>query len=184
MPARKKAAGLPPNADLLAIDQQVETWSNAGQSMVYITRIGEYGRRESELIYGGKVFAISPQERRINQSMCHDPVNDPFTNGTFKPIALLEDEPDSVALRANPNVLDDDRIDELFALSGDDFKQRVVEITNVNAVDRLIDLAGDPHSGATVAQLEVLRRYRKLLAGETDEPEPVANPQPKAVTPR
>ena len=167
---------------------------NAGQGLVYITKIGEYGRRESELVHGGRVFALTPQERRLNQAQCFDPKNDPFTNGSFKPLALLDDEVDTARLRNNPNVLDDHRVGELFALKGEGFSQKLLEITNQTAIDRLIEIARQPDAGATVQQLEILRRYKKLLAGDVDEPGdtsktaesrgPEVDPMPRAVTPR
>jgi hypothetical protein len=183
----KRAPVKPPeNADRIPVDPGIETWMNAGQSMVHLIKIGEYGRRETELIYGERVFSLTPQERRINQSQCHDSKNDPFTNGTFKPIALLDDEPDTERLRSNPNVLDDSRIADLFKLTGEPFSQQLVAITNLTAVDRLVEIARQPATGATVGQLEILKRYRKLLAGEPDEPEQ-PGPEggtPKPVTPR
>lgn len=180
--AKKAAARRADNIDGIPNEPGVETWSNTGQSLVHITRIGEYGRRTSELVYGGRVFAITPQERRINQSQCYLPASDPFTNGTFTPVSLLDDEPDTEGLRTNPNVLNEQNVNEIFGLKGDEFNKRLMTITNINAVNRLIDLAGQPSVGATVEQLEILRRYASLLSGDKDEPEPSGTPKP--VTPR
>jgi hypothetical protein len=187
---RTPASVEPFNPDLIPVDSGVETWVNAGPSLVYLTKIGEYGRRESELVYGGKVFGITPQERRFNQSQCYDAKNDPFTNGTFKPLVLLDTEPDTERLRSNPNVLDDDRVAGLFKLTGEAFSQRLLEVTNATAVDRLIDIAKQPSTGASVQQLDILKRYRKLLAGENADATdaeargPEIDPIPRAVTPR
>lgn len=186
MVATKKAPARPDNVDGMPIEPGIETWMNVGPSLVHITKIGEYGKRESELIYGNRVFAITPQERRLNQSQCFDKMNDPFTNGVFKPLRLLEDEPDTVTLRANPNVVDDDAIAALFRLTGEAFGQQLMAITNPTAVDRLIEVAKQPATGATVGQLDTLKRYKKLLAGDKDEPAPETGPEvvPKPVTPR
>lgn len=186
MVATKKAPARPDNIDGQPVDPGVETWLNTSPSLIYLTKIGEYGRREAELVYGGRAFSLTPQERRLNQSHCFDAKNDPFTNGTFKPMALLEDEPDTETLRANPNVLDDEGIIELFKLTGEPFNQRLITITNPTAIDRLIETAKQPATGASVGQLETLKRYKKLLAGEKDEPAPEAGPElePKPVTPR
>jgi hypothetical protein len=186
MVATKKASVRPDNVDGMPVDPGIETWLNTSPSLVHIIKIGEYGKRETDLIYGGRLFSLTPQERRLNQTSCYDVKSDPFTNGTFKPLALLDDEPDTETLRANPNVLDDDGIAELFTLTGEAFSQRLIAITNPTAVDRLIETAKQPTAGATVGQLETLKRYKKLLAGEKDEPapEPGPEPVPKPVTPR
>ncbi len=186
-PTKKAAGPRPDNIDAMPVEPGVETWKNAGPSLVHITKIGEYGRRESELVYGGRVFGLTPQERRLNQSQCFDAKNDPFTNGTFISLTLLDDEPDTERLRANPNVLDDGAIAELFKLSGEAFNSRLVEITNTSVVDRLVDLAGQAATGASVQQLETLKRYKRLLAGEQDAPPAEPKPEdilPKAVTPK
>jgi hypothetical protein len=188
MPATKKAPVRPDNIDGVPVDAGVESWKNIGASMVHIIKIAEYGRRESDLIYGGRLFTVTPQERRLNQSQCHDPANDPFTNGTFSPVALLEDEPDTTKLRNNPNVLDERDVQQLFAVSGEVFSERLVAITNPAAVDRLVEAAKRPETGASVQQLDILKRYRKLLVGEKDEPAPATNAGPdglpRAVTPK
>lgn len=184
---RKTVATAPPNADGMPVEPGVETWLNVGPAMVHLVKIGEYGRRETELAYGGRTFAITPQERRLNQSLIFDPVaNDPFTNGAFKPVVLLDDEKDTATLRNNPNVLDDDSVTELFKLTGEAFSERLLAITNPNAIDRLIDTARKPDTGASVQQVHILERYKKLLTGEKDEPEPATGPEglPKAVTPK
>lgn len=186
----KRPPAMPDNVDLVPVDPGMETWMNAGPSLLHITKFGEYGKRESELIYGGRVFALTPQERRFNQSQCFRASDDPFTNGTFKPLALIDDEPDTDRLRNNPNVLDDARVAELFQLAGEGFNQKVLEITNPTAVDRLIEIARQPNAGASVQQLDILKRYKRLLAGEdnddtkTPERGPEIEPVPRAVTPR
>lgn len=186
MVATKKDPVRADNVDGMPVEPGIETWMNVGPSLLHITKIGEYGKRESELIYGNRVFAITPQERRLNQSQCFNSLDDPFTNGTFKPLRLLEDEPDTETLRANPNVLDDGAIAGLFKLTGEPFGQQLMAITNPTAVDRLIEVAKQSATGATVGQLEILQRYKKLLAGEKDEPQVEAGPEPlpKPVTPR
>ena len=186
MVATKKAPARPDNRDGIPVDPGVETWSNTTPSLVHLIKIGEYGKRETQLVYGERMFTLTPQERRINQSQCFDPKNDPFTNGTLKPVALLDDEPDTEALRSNPNVLDDDDIVALFKLTGEAFNERLIVITNMTAVDRLIETAKQPATGASVGQLETLKRYKKLLSPEKDEPAPEAGPEPlpKPVTPR
>lgn len=186
MPATKKAPTRPTNADELPTDPGIETWKNVSPSMVHITKIGEYGKRETELVYGGRAFSLAPQERRLNQNQCFDPADDPFTNGTFRPLVLLDDEPDTPRLRTNPNILDDAAVAAIFGLNSEAFNQRLVKITNMGVIDRLIEAAKAPNIGASVQQLETLKKYRKLLTGDTEEPktEPSPDGLPRAVTPR
>lgn len=188
MPATKKAPARADNTDNMLLDPGIETWKNISPSTVHIIKLGDYGKRESEIVYGGRAFSVTPQERRLNQSQIYDTDNDPFTNGTFAPLALVDTEPDTETLRSNPNVLDDAAIIRLFAHNGEAFSQQLLAITNLNAVDRLIETAKRPETGASVQQLDILKRYRKLLSGEKDEPEAAAAPGseglPRAVTPR
>jgi hypothetical protein len=188
MPATKKAASRSVDPTLVPQDPGIETWKNSTAGTVYITRIGEYGKRISELIYGGRVFSITPQERRLNQNSCATPQLDMFSNGTLEAVSLLDDEPDTPKLRNNPNMLDEKEIPRLFRLRGEGFSERISTITNTATIARLLELARDPRMNATVQQFETLRRRERNLAGETENEPPAASPGdaglPRAVTPR
>lgn len=187
MATTKKAAAQPPvDPELVPQEPGIEQWQNTTAGTVYITRIGEYGKRISELVYGGRVFSITPQERRFNQNACASPALDVFINGTLQPKSLLDDEPDTPRLRDNPNMIDEKEIPRIFRLRGEMFAERIATITNTATIARLLELAREPRLNATVQQFEQLRRRERALNGETDEtPRPAAaDGLPRAVTPR
>ena len=164
----------------------METWHNTTDCTIYVTRIGEYGKRSTELVYGRRNLTITPQERRINQQACAIPEQDVFTNGTLQPTSLIDGEPDTERLRSNPNMLDTKEIDRLFKLRGETFQERIGNITNIATIARLLELARDPRRNATVHQYEILRRRERAITGE-QEPKPAIEPEddmPRAVTPK
>lgn len=188
MVATKKAPAKPVDPEAVPQEPGIETWRNTTAGTVYITRIGEYGKRVSELIYGGRVFSITPQERRLNQNACATPTLDMFTNGTLEAVSLIDGEPDTPRLRNNPNMLDEKEIPRLFKLRGENFSERIATITNPATIARLVELAREPRMNATVAQFEMLRRRERALAGEQESEAPATPASdagiPRAVTPK
>jgi hypothetical protein len=184
---KKVAAKRPANPELIPSDPGLETWVNTTDGVVYLTRIGEYGKKETELIYGRRSFTITPQERRLNQNACAIPAQDFFTNGTLQPKNLLDDEFDTPRLRENPNMINENEIPKIFRLRGEAFSQRLDTITNPATIARLIELAREPRYNATVHQFEMIKRRERALSGEREEPTPaVPDPDglPRAVTPK
>jgi hypothetical protein len=171
MPATKKvAARVPTDTEPIPVFADVETWQNETQGVVVINRVGEYGRRADDLIQGGRRFQVTPQERRMNQNAVNSADQDVFTNGTLRPLDLLEGDPDTKRLLANPNILDEDELPKIFVLKGEMFRQRIAEITNPSAIARLIELARDPGYEATLFQYECVKRRELELRGDLDEP--------------
>ncbi|QBQ74866.1 hypothetical protein [Caudovirales GX15bay] len=167
----KRAARLatgPVDPDLVPKDSGVEVWRNASAGKVYINRIGEYGRKFSEVISAGRAFQITPTERRLNQSACAQADLDMFTNGTLEPVNLLDDEPDTERLRTNPNLITDRDMRALFRLKGEVFRQRIEQITNTAAIHRLLEAARDERYNASLAQFEALKLRKITLDGSTD----------------
>lgn len=183
----RKGASRAPKHDPIPVDANVETWRNNMPGTVIITRVGEYGRREVSVVNGGRTFQITPQERRINQSAAASKDLDVFTNGTLSPVTLLDGEPDTEALRSNPNTLDEEELPQLFRLRGEEFSDRIGQITTIPPIARLLELARDPLYDATLSQYEVLKTREVELRGSLDDgtprpPEP--DGLPRGVTPR
>jgi hypothetical protein len=103
----KKTPARPVDPSLVPSESGVEVWRNATAGLVYINRIGEYGRKFSELIQPGRAFQVTPTERRLNQNSVALAEFDVFTNGTLEPVDLIDDEPDTEKLRNNPNLITD-----------------------------------------------------------------------------
>lgn len=189
MPAVKKAAvrTTMKDPDLVPQEPDVEQWKNATAGTVHIIRLGDYGKPQSELIYSGRVFTITPQERRRNQNAFATPALDMFTNGTLEAVSLIDGEPDTPRLRSNPNMLDEKEIPRVFKLRGENFNERIATITNPATISRLLELARDPRLNATVHQYETLRRRERTLNGEAESEspaQPAGDGLPRAVTPR
>lgn len=194
MPATKKApARVPASAEPIPVLAQVETWENQTNGVVAINRVGEYGRKQVDLIQGGRRFQVTPQERRMNQNATNSAEQDIFTNGTLRPIDLLDDDPDSEKLRTNPNILGEDELPRIFALKGEHFRQRIAEITNPATLAKIVELARDPQFDATLFQYETVKQRELELRGELDDRRPakgngVVSPLtgdlPRGVTPR
>lgn len=177
-----------PAHDPIPIDASVETWRNNMPGKVVITRVGEYGRHETIIVNGGRTFEITPQERRINQSAAANPDLDVFVNGTLSPVMLIDGEPDTEALRANPNTLDENELPKLFQLRGEEFADRVKQITTLPPIARLLELARDPNYDAALSQYEALKAREVELRGDLNDtaarPADAVDGLPRGVTPR
>jgi hypothetical protein len=190
MPAVTKKAATKPDSDpdLVSADSGVETWRNATPGITFFTKLGEYGKRETELVYGGRTFALTPAERRLNQNMYATTELDLFTNGTFVPVALIDGEPDTPQLRKSPNTLTDSDIQKLLTVRGEAFAQRMNEITSDAVLTRVLEMAREPRYETTLAQYETIKMRQMALKGDLDETAPTsADPNgalPRAVTPR
>lgn len=189
MPAAAKRAPVKaPAHDTIPIDSGVETWRNNMPGKVTITRVGEYGRKVVDIVSGYRTFQVTPQERRMNQAAAASEDLDIFVNGTLSPVELIDGEPDTAALRANPNMLSEDELPKLFQLKGDQFADRVGRITTIAPIARLIELARDSRYDATLSQYETLKSREVELRGSLDErpsrPESPTDGLPKGVTPR
>lgn len=189
----KKAAAKPAvrttDPDLIPQDADVEVWRNTTPGLTHITKIGEYGKRISELIYGNRSFTLTPQERRINQSGYATDELDLFRNGTFQPVSLIDGEPDTDSLRENPNILSDRDIHKLFKTRGEAFEDRIDQVTSEAVLNRVLEIAREPRHNVTLQQYETIKLRQRALQGDPDDTAP-ADQDPnvtglgKPVTPR
>lgn len=168
---------------------QIETWQNVTKGRVVLQRLGALGQKRPEMIGADKVFHITPVERRMNQEAAANEDLDVFLNGTLQPLHLLEDSEDYKTLTANPNLLgDDDQIRRLFKANNDVFAARLAEIKNPSALERLLVLAQQDETGATVAQLRMIEARNQQVTPKIDSIHPDAPDGErnaiKAVTPR
>jgi hypothetical protein len=187
MPATKRAASnAPPVGELVPMQAEVETWLNESAGIVVINRLGEYGRQVVDMVNGGRRFQITPAERRMNQNACAQPDQDVFTNGTLRPISLLDSEPDTESLRINPNLIAEEDLASMFQLKGEFFVQRIATITNPAAMNRVVEMARDPRFDATLAQYEAAKQRELDLQGDLTEGPSNIDPAsiPRGVTPR
>jgi hypothetical protein len=182
-----RTTAAPADPDLVPIDSEVEIWRNTTAGMTFVTRIGEYGKNETELVYSGRTFSLTPAERRLNQHRSASRDLDLFTNGTFQPVSLVDGEPDNERLTQNPNTFSDEDIQDLLVLRGEAFQERINAVTSQAVLSRILDLAREPRYEATLAQYEALKLRQMALRGELDDAptDTSGNGElPKPVTPR
>jgi hypothetical protein len=136
----------------------IETWQNVTRGRVVINRIGAMGAKRPDMIGAGKTFHVTPLERRINQEAAANPDLDVFLNGTLQPVHLPQGNgEDYTAITENPNLLGDDKqVARLFKANDDVFAERLGEIKNASALERLKDLANQDATGARVSQLRMI----------------------------
>lgn len=151
-----------------------ETWENTGRGRVQIRRFNELGREKVELISGGRKFHVTPRDRRLNQEMCANPSMDIFTNGLLRPVRLLEGDEEAEKLSQNPNHLSESDMRDLIHLHYKKFDERLSEITNILTVERILEIAEQEETGATVRTVKKLRdRMVELDPSQVEERTPI-----------
>lgn len=141
----------------------LEAWRNATAGRVIVTKFAADGSRRAEMISSGKVIHLTPAERKLNQELAANDDLDVFLNGCLQPVRLLDTE-ESKVLASHPNHLTDEEAVALFKVSSDVFIDRLSQITNASAVDRLLKMAEDPKVGASFHQYSLIRERLEAVA--------------------
>lgn len=130
------------SADLLIAEhERLEQWKNVAAGKFFVKKFGERaGKTETEMVGGGSVFGILPAERRLNQRAVHNPKDDPFTNGNFVHIHLIEGESDTEALKASTQGLTEDELKAIYKLKGAAFANRIEQLTERVTLQRLLEV--------------------------------------------
>lgn len=129
----------------------VETWEHISAQRWGIIRLDPRGDTRDEVIMGRRTFKLTSEERIITQDAIRDKKNDPFLNGSFRPIVV----PDSVTVESNPNALSDEEIERILASSDIAWRENLSVIDSVATIRRMLEIAEELD---TVS----LRRYREL----------------------
>lgn len=175
---------------MTAEEQKLETWRNITRGRVVLQKYNSQGHLIDELIGGERQFHVTPAERRLNQERCANEELDPFANGTFAPVRLIDGEEDAKALADNPNVMSDSAMDDLFSAKGATpaFIERVNSISNPVTLNRMLAVANE--RDASVKQVDAIRarleQVSPLLAVEVTATGAVktAPPERRGVTPK
>lgn len=138
-------------------EEDKETWQNVQLGQVVLKQYMQTGVLGDVAIPGGRNFYISEKERRINQEMAATKDLDMFSNGTLVPIRLIEGSEDAEQLKDNPNILGETEMRELFGEHWKKFDDRLSKMSNSPALQRLLEMAKDPETGATVRQAEQIQ---------------------------
>lgn len=169
-------------------DEDLETWKNSTKGRVVVQRLSALGERRHDMIGAGRMFHLTPRERRVNQELAANSDMDVFMNGTLQPVRLIEDDPDSQAVTGNPNHLNESEAEALFKTQYKVFATRLASISNPSALEYLLSLTQREEIHATVRQVErITARLSEVnpdtmgSASENGRPSEVAG---RAVTPR
>jgi hypothetical protein len=130
----------------------VESWEHISPQQWGIIRLDPRGDERPEIIEGRKTFKITTEERILTQDKVRDEANDPFLNGSFRPVIV----PDSVTIESNPNALSDEEITKILSASDVAWEEWLKTITSVATLRRMIEIAESVDLG--------LKRYRTLEA--------------------
>lgn len=131
----------------------VETWENVASQQNAIWKLDRRGDERQEVVAGRRTFMLTTQDRIITQDKILERKDDPFLNGSFRPIIV----PDNITVETNPNAVSDDEIMKMFSV-GDVAWEGILEtIDSVGTLRRMLDLADE-------AEALTLKRYRQVEA--------------------
>jgi hypothetical protein len=164
-----------------------ELWENASQATIVVRKVDTLGRISEERVIGGRRVQLTPKERRHNQEQAASDSLDVFTNGIMRPVRLLDDEEDTEVLQSNVNAMSEDAMRDLYKLPIRAFVNRVTEVSNPIALQRILELGSDVD--ATVKQVEAVKAHLDQVRPPLDEVSivggsAVGSAPPRAVSPR
>lgn len=145
-------------------DEGLETWRNTSESTFYVKARGSDGTLEHVCITAGRVFHVAPRDRRLNTLGAVADL-DPFSNGTFEAMELIETERDVDAIKANPAQVTDTEIRQLYAGPFVDLERRLATITNSITLRRMVAVGRNPDTGAAVAKVAAVEARLGEVSG-------------------
>lgn len=129
----------------------VETWEHISPQQWGIIRLDPRGDERPEVILGRRTFKITTEERIITQDRIRETANDPFLNGSFRPITV----PDSVTIESNPNALSDEEISKILVSSDLAWSEYLKTIDSVATYRRMMEIAEE-------SDTLTIKRFRQL----------------------
>lgn len=136
----------------------VEKWQNVAEYTNVVIRLDARGDEKPELITGEREFTLTTEERLITQGKIVDIKNDPFLNGSFRPLIV----PESVTIESNPNALGEEEIAEIFASSDLAFGEWLANLDSPATLDRMLRQA-EASDDLTVKRLRMIRERHEEL---------------------
>lgn len=148
-----------------------ETWKNAGAGEIWIKVTDPVTRRvKHQPVRAGNKVLISTRDRQINQDDAASPDKDFFTNGTLTPVRLIDTAEDYQEIASNPNLLSEDDMQEILKMrSIAKFRERLGEITNTIALNRMQEMAESEEVNVTLAHSKALKARIQELRGDVPE---------------
>lgn len=118
-----------------------ETWENTGDSRVVLKKYSHAGELIDEMINGRRKVVLTTNERKINQELAATQKMDPFMNGTFAPVRLIETADDLEQIRANPNLMSEGDMKALLKGRVAALETRLTEISSEAVLRRMVEVA-------------------------------------------
>jgi len=143
-----------------------ETWSNIGKGDVFILTYDHKGALRSVPIRAGQSLTISVEERQLNQDRAASADMDIFSNGRLAPMRLVDSADDYEEIASNPNHLTETDMIDILKTKGKTFSQRLDDITNVIALERMHELASDESLNVSMAQFRALESRLAEVRGD------------------
>ena len=147
----------------------VESWEHVSPQEWGILRLGPRGDERPEIVRGRRTFKITTEERILTQDKVRNAKDDPFLNGSFRPVVV----PDSVTVETNPNALSDEEINKILASSDFVFGEWMDTIDSVATLRRMMEIA-ESSDDVTVKRFRSLERRLEDVRGtvriDTNDP--------------
>jgi hypothetical protein len=133
----------------------LETWQNIGRSRFVLKKFTAKGDLMGEIINGGRKFHVTTRERHINSEMSANKQMDPFQNGMFAPVQLLDSTDDLEQIASNPNLMGESDMVDLVRGRVDGLRKRLAEVENTVVLDRLQEVAAE--QDASISKVEAIK---------------------------
>lgn len=142
-----------------------ETWANIGKGDVFVLTFDHAGRLKSVPIRAGQKLTLTVKERQLNQERAFSSDVDMFSNGRLSPVRLVDSADDYEEIASNPNHLSESDMVDVLKLKGKAFSERLDDITNVIALERMYELAGDESANVSMTQFRALEKRLAEVRG-------------------
>lgn len=149
----------------------LETWQNVSHSRFGIKKFSAKGGLITELIKGQRKFNVSTRERHINMEQAAGEDLDPFSNGMFAPVKLVETAEDKTEIESNPQIVTEAEMTELVGGRVQTLRDRLAEINNRVPVKRMLEIAEETDARVTNvnAVKERLKELQPYEGGEEED---------------
>ena len=144
-----------------------ETWANHGKGDVFVLTFDHTGRLKSVPIRSGQKLTLTVKERQLNQERAFSSDADMFSNGRLSPVRLVDSADDYEEIASNPNHLSESDMVDVLKLKGKAFSERLDEITNVIALERMFELASDESANVSMTQFRTLEKRLSAVRGDS-----------------
>lgn len=146
-----------------------ETWTNIGKGDVFVLTFDHSGRLKSVPVRAGQRITMTVRERQLNQERAYTQDVDMFSNGRLAPVRLVDTADDYEEIASNPNHLSEDDMLDVLKLKGKAFTDRLNDITNVIALERMHELASDEKASVSMTQFRALEKHLSEIRGDVAE---------------